>query len=185
MSEAFWISVVGAAGIILGAFLGKIMDWIRGSRQDSLTAEEIEERINKSRLSTIADLQTQLGTATAASGKLREELDRAHTDIENMQTEIAGLHQTIAANSDTIATLSEMNNHLMIEKRDAMNEQVKWQKKYLEAMLERESFIALLSELKNKVEIVGDLRDKINAMEQRLTAVQNDTGKLKRKVESA
>jgi small-conductance mechanosensitive channel len=185
MSEAFWISVVGAAGVVLGAFLGKIIDWIRGSRQDSLTVEEIEERINKSRLSTIADLQAELGTATKAGGDLRLELNRAHGDIEKLQLEISGLHQQLAANSETIAALAETNSHLMIEKREAMNEQARWQKKYLEAIIEREAFIELLQAVKAKVELVSPLKDKVEAMEARLTAVQNDTGKLKRKVENA
>lgn len=181
MSEPVLIAIIG----LIGSNLIAVIAWLRERRKDRLTEEEIEERINKSRLETIATLQTQLGTATEASGNLRKELDRAHGDIEKMQTEITGLHQQIAANAETIASLSEVNAQLMIEKREAMNEKAQWQKKYLEAITEREAFIELLHAVKEKAELVGPLRDKVEAMERRLTAVQNDTGRLKQKVGSA
>lgn len=181
MSEAVWIALIGFAGTTITLFIA----WLRERGKDRLTEEEIEERISKSRLATIAELQAQLGTATEASGKLREELDRSHSDIERMQVEITGLHQQLASNAETIAAQAETNAQLQIDKRESVNEKAIWQRKYLDALLERDSFLELLRTLKERSEIVGELKEKIDAMEKRLSAVQNDTGKLKRKADLA
>lgn len=181
MSETVWVSIIGACGVILGAFLGRIMDWIRGSRQDSLTAEEIEQRINKSRLDIIADLQVQLGTATKAEGELREELNRIHKENEQLRADNSAFNTQLTAYTETIAENSKTISDLMIEKRNAMNDMANWQRKYLDAMLERDSFLELLRTLKERTEIVGELKDKIDAMEKKLSTVKNDTDELKQK----